>query len=308
METVSPGDRNPSYVTLDKFDKTYFSGLDSSIYFGDLFISELISLEYQVQELVEPLFGYNSFIRDRVARGRRIITGQFVVNFQQVWLMYKILDYVSNRLSWSQTVQDVAQVSPSTANKLKTLGPTSKGTSTTATVSAKSSPTVKGLLGSAAAAISTAGSLAGNPQAQKQVEALWPTVAGTLGKAGGSSLLNDVRIALRGYFPRWFTSSDGFDINVVFGDYNPDNNSQSSAVVGNFLSGSEAMPSTLAQQSAAAVKQLSGTQGLDAMLTKAPPYTTRKLIGVELTGMAQIVDDSGRPILESFSFLAADFI
>ncbi len=37
-----------------------------------------------------------------------------------------------------------------------------------------------------------------------------------------------------------------------------------------------------------------------------PPYTTETIVGVEVTSFGKAIDDSGRPILQTYSFIAAD--
>lgn len=59
----------------------YYSSLDADIVFGDVFIDEVVSITWQVQQNAMPIFGYNSFTFDDIAVGSRMISGQFTVNF-----------------------------------------------------------------------------------------------------------------------------------------------------------------------------------------------------------------------------------
>ena len=69
----------------------YFSSIDADIYFGDIFIDEVVSIAWQVQENALPIFGYNSYTFDDIAVGNRLVSGQLVVNFTQSNYLTKVL-------------------------------------------------------------------------------------------------------------------------------------------------------------------------------------------------------------------------
>jgi hypothetical protein len=73
------------------FDKRYYSQCDAEIYFGDIFIDELVELSFRAQQNTQPLTGYNSYMFDEIAQGARIVQGQFAVNFTSPGYLNKIL-------------------------------------------------------------------------------------------------------------------------------------------------------------------------------------------------------------------------
>jgi hypothetical protein len=75
----------------------YFSGTDAEIYFGEIYIDEVVQIQFQVQQNTMPLFGYNSYVYDQVARGSRIINGTFTVNFTQANYLYDVLNTLSDQ-------------------------------------------------------------------------------------------------------------------------------------------------------------------------------------------------------------------
>lgn len=89
--------------------KRYYSSLDAEIYFGDIYIDEIVHIEYAVQQNAMPLFGYNSYIYDQVALGNRLISGAFAINFTEPGFLFSILDELSKReiRSSSMTVDKV---------------------------------------------------------------------------------------------------------------------------------------------------------------------------------------------------------
>lgn len=61
--------------------KRYYSSVDAEIYFGNIFIDEVTSITWSIQQQAMPIFGYNSYTFDDVAVGSRLVQGQFAVNF-----------------------------------------------------------------------------------------------------------------------------------------------------------------------------------------------------------------------------------
>lgn len=69
----------------------YFSGIDAEIYFDDIYIDEVVSIDFQVQQGAMPLFGYNSYVFDDVAVGSRMVQGSFAINFTKASYLYEVL-------------------------------------------------------------------------------------------------------------------------------------------------------------------------------------------------------------------------
>lgn len=61
--------------------KRYYSSVDAEIYFGSIFIDEVTSITWTIQQQAMPIFGYNSYTFDDIAVGSRLVQGQFAVNF-----------------------------------------------------------------------------------------------------------------------------------------------------------------------------------------------------------------------------------
>lgn len=90
MEKVKLRNKNlfTSVVDNNEGIKRYFSSIDAEIYFGDIFIDDINSIQYEVTEKVLPIYGYNSHKYDLLLNGTRIIQGEFAINFTKSgWLL-----------------------------------------------------------------------------------------------------------------------------------------------------------------------------------------------------------------------------
>ncbi|WP_067924197.1 hypothetical protein [Alicyclobacillus shizuokensis] len=74
------------------FSEDYFSYADVNIYFGDIWVDEATSFSFVLQEEVLPIYGYHSYTFDTIARGRRIVSGTFSINFKQTGYLQAILE------------------------------------------------------------------------------------------------------------------------------------------------------------------------------------------------------------------------
>lgn len=75
-------DRVP-FITNTANGKRYYSAVDAELYFGDIFIDEVCSIQWSTQQQTLPLYGYNSYTFDDIALGTRLIQGQFAINFTE---------------------------------------------------------------------------------------------------------------------------------------------------------------------------------------------------------------------------------
>lgn len=79
-------------VEYQVFSSEYFSGADVHLYFGDIFVDEITNISFQLQEEVMPIYGYHSYTFDAVARGKRLVQGQFAINFTSVGYLQEIIN------------------------------------------------------------------------------------------------------------------------------------------------------------------------------------------------------------------------
>lgn len=70
----------------------YFSSIDAEIYFEDLYIDDVVSINFSLQQNTLPLFGYNSYVYDDISLGSRMVQGTFTINFTKANYLQEVLN------------------------------------------------------------------------------------------------------------------------------------------------------------------------------------------------------------------------
>ena len=73
------------------FDMDYFSSSQCFLYIGDVWVDEVTSLSYQIQQSKTPIYGYASQMWDDVAAGQIIVQGAFTINFKEAGYLWAVL-------------------------------------------------------------------------------------------------------------------------------------------------------------------------------------------------------------------------
>ena len=71
--------------------KRYYSILDAELYFGNEYVEDVHDCNWRISQNVQPLFGYNSYTYDELARGSRLISGNFTIVFTSPNYLFSIL-------------------------------------------------------------------------------------------------------------------------------------------------------------------------------------------------------------------------
>ena len=94
-------EQNPRGVTFTRqqteyqqFPEEFFSGADVVVYFGDVWLADITSLQFALMENVRPIYGYASYTWDAVKRGTRLIQGRFSIAFKEAGYLYRVLDHI----------------------------------------------------------------------------------------------------------------------------------------------------------------------------------------------------------------------
>jgi hypothetical protein len=78
--TIGRTGNEPQY-NINKF--SYYSGSQITVWFGDIMIDDVVSIQWSRSQNKKPIYGYASQQFDAVAKGTVIIQGNFVLNFRQ---------------------------------------------------------------------------------------------------------------------------------------------------------------------------------------------------------------------------------
>lgn len=74
------GTRN-AFTVHNLGGRRYYSSIDATILLNGKEVTEVVQIQWQEEEQTFPLFGYNSYVFDEMAKGSRVISGQFAINF-----------------------------------------------------------------------------------------------------------------------------------------------------------------------------------------------------------------------------------
>lgn len=91
---------------VEYFPMEYFSGCNASISFNNKKLDEIVTIEFGVQEQVEPIFGYASYTYDKLLVGSRFVVGTFAIYYTKD-------NYLQDVLQELQTTETTPALSPS---------------------------------------------------------------------------------------------------------------------------------------------------------------------------------------------------
>ena len=307
---LPPLPANAQWNVLNTGNHTYFSRLDSAIWFGTgvdaIYLSHAVSLEYSVQEMVMPMFAYGDYTMRRAAHGMRIVHGAVSVLYQQTLLMYEILERMGG-VSVEERI-----LAPITQDHIPDLGTTLAGSTALPAIVGSLLPSqTRSLLANLSTQVKTKSGLENFAEAKSHQEALAKAKNVVTAKTKTSTaktapgVLARMQSRLTPYYSRYETQPEGFEITIDFGK-NP------SGPTALEVPGAYALPLSYAQATdkvgEAFAEPAKDSLAVQRALIQAPAWTTRKILGVHLTGMQTVLDDSGRPLFEVYSFLASDLV
>ncbi|HHY08871.1 MAG TPA: hypothetical protein GX530_10260 [Corynebacteriales bacterium] len=94
----------------------YFSGCDVRIYINGQYVDEAITIAFELQEKVAPIYGYASVTYDALAQGTKIVQGYLDIAFRRAGYLYYLLDKI--RTSDASTYNTAAAKPLSSSVKL----------------------------------------------------------------------------------------------------------------------------------------------------------------------------------------------
>ena len=257
------------WKTVDQYYQTYWSGLDARIYANDVLIDEILSLQFQLQEAVAPLFSYASYTYDTLMHGARRVTGAFSINFKRESYIYELLRLLRKAKPGNDRV---LLQRDSEARRIA-----ESGTATVEDFTALAA-------GGGNTKIDKAGRVQFDPAlfneiAQDFEDAIWRRPDPKEQNTAVSRLVDTLSDSARLDRPK-FEVDRRFNLEIQFS--------------------STGLAESKKRKVAGGPEPLGNTQ--------IPVTTSTVLLGVALTGVERSLDDSGRPIMETYTFIARDVV
>lgn len=113
MEASIGGDlkHHNAFTVHNVKGRRYYSSIDATILLNGDIVEEIVQIQWTIQEQTMPLFGYNSFVWDEVAKGNRIIQGVFAINFTVPDYLDQLINKTATdaTMSFVNTGRDLAQ-------------------------------------------------------------------------------------------------------------------------------------------------------------------------------------------------------
>lgn len=74
------------------YNVDYFSGAQVALYIGDVWVDEVTSIAYNINQSRTPLYGYADQLFRDVSKGQVIVSGQFSINFKEAGYLWLVLN------------------------------------------------------------------------------------------------------------------------------------------------------------------------------------------------------------------------
>lgn len=108
-----------AHLEYQLFSEDYFSASDVHLFFGNIWVDEVVSLSFELQEQVMPIYGYHSYTFDHLLRGKRMVSGYFRINYKTNGYLKTILKYADKIEQMFQEKNYGKTYSPSQMQKTK---------------------------------------------------------------------------------------------------------------------------------------------------------------------------------------------
>jgi hypothetical protein len=101
-------------VNYQLFPEEFFASSDVSIYFNDVWVDDISGFQFELTEMVKPVYGYASKTWDYIMRGKRMIRGTFRIAFREAGYLFTIFDHIGQLVG-----RDGKNVAPAIAYALQ---------------------------------------------------------------------------------------------------------------------------------------------------------------------------------------------
>lgn len=93
----------PTRDNAQTYPYDYFAGTDCKIFFGDIWVDDIVTIQYNVTQSKTPIYGYASQNFDAVARGQVLVEGTLAISFKETGYLNLIQAQLDAQKRQSQT-------------------------------------------------------------------------------------------------------------------------------------------------------------------------------------------------------------
>lgn len=108
---IPPPTPEEEFIYPDTAYNKYYTATQARIYVGNLFIDEIDTLQFVLQDNTVPIFGYSSRYLDAYGQGRSLVQGQLALNFVTEGYLYTVLQNVTDMALPETTQANTSQQS-----------------------------------------------------------------------------------------------------------------------------------------------------------------------------------------------------
>jgi hypothetical protein len=105
MTVTTPAD-TPEFVAPNANYGRYFMANDARMYIGNVFVDELDSVQFVLQDNKIPVYSYSGRYFAVIGQGRSLVQGQIAINFISEGYLYAVLDNIQSSATSSNPQQD----------------------------------------------------------------------------------------------------------------------------------------------------------------------------------------------------------
>lgn len=95
---AAPFEESASRNNFQTYPYDYFCGTNAKVFFGDIWVDDIVTIQYSVKQDKEPIYGYASQHFDALARGIIIVQGSFTIAFKEMGYLNVIQQALESQL------------------------------------------------------------------------------------------------------------------------------------------------------------------------------------------------------------------
>lgn len=88
----------PTRNNFQTYPYDYFCGTNAKVFFGDIWVDDVVTIQYNLKQDKEPIYGYASQHFDAIARGTIIVQGSFTIAFKEMGYLNVIANALESQL------------------------------------------------------------------------------------------------------------------------------------------------------------------------------------------------------------------